>query len=176
VSRPFAFLDRDGTLVEDRGYAWKLEDYAPLPGAHEAVARLRSAGFGVVVVSNQSGVGRGYFEASDVDRFEARLRADFAAHGAPLDACYHCPHTPDDGCACRKPAPGMIERACREHDVDLGHSWVIGDKAADIELATLAGCRAVLVLTGQGRDQRCRVGESVPVVDDLLAAVVHITG
>lgn len=174
MSRPFAFLDRDGTLIEDRGYAWRLDDYAPLPGAYEAVARLRSAGYGVIVVSNQSGIGRGYFGAADHARFEAHLRADFASNGAPLDACYHCPHLPDAGCDCRKPATGMIERACREHDVDLARSCVIGDKAADVELARAAGCEPVLVLTGQGRAQRAALRGPVAVVDDLAAAVTHL--
>jgi histidinol-phosphate phosphatase family protein len=148
--RPAAFLDRDGTLIEDRGYAFRLSDYAPLPGAHEAVSRLRAAGYAVIVISNQSGVGRGYFSPSELERFEAHLRADFAAHGAPLDALYSCPHAPAAGCRCRKPEPGLVERAAAEHALDLARSWVIGDRSSDVELARRAGCKAVLVGDGPG--------------------------
>jgi D-glycero-D-manno-heptose 1,7-bisphosphate phosphatase len=174
MARPFVFVDRDGTLIEDRDYAWRVEDYVPLPGAHEAVRRLREAGFGVILVSNQSGIGRGYFDEDDLARFEAHLRDDFAAHGAALDAAYHCPHASDAGCACRKPATGLIERATREYEIDLARSWVIGDKASDMELAERAGCRGILVLTGQGPAYRAQVAADVPVVDDLLDAVAHL--
>jgi D-glycero-D-manno-heptose 1,7-bisphosphate phosphatase len=170
--RPAAFVDRDGTLIEDRGYAHQLSDYAPLPGAFEAVRRLRSAGFAVIVVSNQSGVGRGLFSLADLERFEAHLRADFAARGAALDALYSCPHAPAAGCACRKPATGLLERARTEHDLDLARSWVIGDKAIDVELARRAGCRSARVLSG--------VEPALPdepaaiVAGDLLEAVERI--
>ncbi|HXZ83992.1 MAG TPA: HAD family hydrolase [Myxococcota bacterium] len=162
--RPFVFIDRDGTLIEDRHYAHELTDYAPLPGAYEAVRALRAAGFGTAVVTNQSGIGRGLFSEADFARFEAHLLADFAAHGAPLDASYHCPHLPDAGCDCRKPRPGLLQRAQREHAVDLARSWVIGDKESDLELARSAGCAAVLVGTNARRD-------AVPVAPSLLEAV-----
>jgi D-glycero-D-manno-heptose 1,7-bisphosphate phosphatase len=162
--RPFVFLDRDGTLIEDRHYAHALADYAPLPGAYEAVRALRAAGFGTAIVSNQSGIGRGLFSGADHARFESHLLADFAAHGAPLDAAYHCPHRPDAGCDCRKPRPGLLERARREHGVDLGASWVVGDKESDVELARNAGCAAILI----GMEARADAG---PVAPTLLAAV-----
>jgi D-glycero-D-manno-heptose 1,7-bisphosphate phosphatase len=171
VTRPAAFLDRDGTLLEDRDYAFALADYAPLPGAYEAVARLRAAGFAPVVITNQSGIGRGLFRASDYARFEAHFLADFAAHGAALDACYHCPHAPEERCACRKPGTALALRAAREHGLDLAASVVIGDKQSDVALAGALGCRALLVLTGQGRAQAERVAPDVPRVRDVLAAV-----
>ena len=146
--RAAVFLDRDGTLIEDRGYAHRIEDYAPLPGAHQAARLLREAGFALVVISNQSGVGRGIFTQAELERFEAHLLADFAAHAAPLDAIYSCPHAPEAGCACRKPATGLLERARRELDLDLAHSWVVGDKRIDVELARRAGCRAAHVQCG----------------------------
>lgn len=164
MTRPFVFLDRDGTLIEDRHYAHALSDYAPLPGAYEAVRALRAAGFGTAIVSNQSGVGRGLFSAADHARFEAHLLADFAAHGAPLDAAYHCPHRPDEGCDCRKPRPGLLERAAREHGVDLAASWVLGDKESDVGLARNAGCAAVQIGTGARAD-------GVPVAPSLLVAI-----
>jgi histidinol-phosphate phosphatase family protein len=172
MSRPAVFLDRDGTLIEDRGYAHRLSDCVPLPGAHEAVRELRTAGFAVIVVSNQSGVGRGLFSQRELDAFETHLRAEFAARGAPLDALYSCPHTPEAGCDCRKPATGMLERARREHGVDLLRSWVVGDKAIDVELARRAGCRAIHVQSGVEQlapgDPRARVER------DVLAAARHI--
>lgn len=150
--RPFAFVDRDGTLVRDDGYTWRLEDYAPLPGAHRGLQLLAEANFGLVIVTNQSGIGRGYYTEADFARFQSRLAEDFAAHGAEILATYHCPHLPEAGCGCRKPAPGLIERACAEHDVDLAASWVIGDSDADIGLARGAGCRAIRIASGEDRD------------------------
>jgi histidinol-phosphate phosphatase family protein len=169
--RPAAFLDRDGTLLEDRDYAFELADYAPLPGAYAAVARLRAAGFAPIVVTNQSGIGRGLFRRSDYARFEAHFLADFAAHGARLDACYHCPHAPDDGCACRKPGTALALRAAREHGLDLAASVVIGDKASDVGLGAALGCRALLVLTGAGRAESARVPPGTQRARDVLDAV-----
>jgi len=174
VSRAAAFLDRDGTLLEDRDYAFALSDYAPLPGAYEAVATLRAAGFAPIVVTNQSGIGRGLFRASDYARFEAHFLADFAAHGAPLEACYHCPHAPEAGCACRKPGTELALRAAREHGLDVAASVVIGDKASDVEMARRLGCRAALVLTGQGRAEAVRVPPDTPRARDLLEAVERL--
>jgi histidinol-phosphate phosphatase family protein len=173
VSRAAAFLDRDGTLIEDRGYAHRISDYAPLPGAYAAVRLLRAAGFAVIVVSNQSGVGRGYFSQSDLERFEAHLLADFAANAAPLDALYSCPHAPDAGCRCRKPATGLLERACADHDLDLRTSWVIGDKPSDVELARRAGCRAARIAR-PGEASEPDGDPQVIVAADVLAAVQRV--
>jgi D-glycero-D-manno-heptose 1,7-bisphosphate phosphatase len=170
--RPAVFVDRDGTLIEDRGYVHRLDDYAPLPGAYEAVRLLRAAGFAVIVVSNQSGVGRGYFSQAELEGFEAHLCADFAARDAALDAIYSCPHAPAAHCACRKPATGMLERARKEHDLDLARSWVIGDKAIDLELARRSGCRAAHVQSGV--EPLARTGPDVLSERDLLAAVRRI--
>jgi histidinol-phosphate phosphatase family protein len=172
-ARPFVLLDRDGTLLEEREYAHRPEDYAVLPGAYAAVARLREAGFGIVVVTNQSGIGRGLFSAADYRAFEARMLADFAAHGAALDGCYHCPHAPDAGCACRKPGTALGERAAREHAIELGASWVIGDKDSDVAFARALGARAVLVKSGHGADHVARVPAGTPVADDLADAVTR---
>jgi D-glycero-D-manno-heptose 1,7-bisphosphate phosphatase len=141
--RPFVFVDRDGTLIEDRGYVHALADYAPLPGAQQAVRELGEAGFGVAIVTNQSGIGRGLYSEQDFARFQAHLLADFAAHGAKLDAAYHCPHLPDAGCDCRKPRPGLIRRAQQDFAIDLTRSWVIGDQDSDVGLARAVGCACV---------------------------------
>ena len=169
-------VDRDGTLIEDRGYAHRVEDYAPLPGAAEALARLAAAGFRIALVTNQSGIGRGYFGEDDFARFQAHLLADFRARGARIDAVYHCPHAPDAGCACRKPLPGLALRAARELGLDLAECWVVGDSAADTGLAAAVGARALLVRTGHGARADAEVEPDVPRVADLAAAAEHILG
>jgi D-glycero-D-manno-heptose 1,7-bisphosphate phosphatase len=172
--RPFVFVDRDGTLVVDHGYTFRISDYEPLPGAIEGVRLLCEAGFGVVVVTNQSGIGRGRYTERDFQRFQAHLVRDFAAQGAHIEASYFCPHVPWEGCGCRKPAPGMLERAASEHDVDLARSWVVGDQPSDIELAARAGCRAIYLLSGEGVSRRADLVHDVPVEPDLLSAARRI--
>jgi histidinol-phosphate phosphatase family protein len=169
--RPFVFLDRDGTLVRDRGYTWRIEDYALLPGVVEGLRRLARSGFALAIVTNQSGIGRGYYELADFQAFQAHLLADLARRGVRIEASLFCPHRPDQGCACRKPAPGLLERAAREHGADLARSWVVGDQASDVELAARAGCAgAVLVLTGEGARAGAAVPARVARVPDLEAA------
>ena len=137
------FLDRDGTLVRDTGYPHRDEDYELLPGVPTALRRLEASGYRLVIVTNQSGIGRGLFREADFERFQARLFGDLARAGVRIERTYHCPHRPDEGCACRKPAPGMLWRARDELGADLAASWVIGDGAVDVELAARAGCGAV---------------------------------
>lgn len=139
--RPFVFLDRDGTLVEDKGYVHKLADYAPLPGALGACRALSEAGYLLAIVTNQSGIGRGLFSEADFWRFQRRLLRDLACWGVPIAATYLCPHRPEEGCACRKPAPGMLFRARDELGADLARSVVIGDSERDLEAGRRAGCR-----------------------------------
>jgi D-glycero-D-manno-heptose 1,7-bisphosphate phosphatase len=134
------FLDRDGTLVRDTGYPHRDEDYELLPGVGEALRRLQQRGYRLAIVTNQSGIGRGLFGEADFERFQARLGADLARAGVLIERTYHCPHRPEAGCACRKPAPGMLWRARDELGADLAASWVVGDGAADVELAARAGC------------------------------------
>jgi D-glycero-D-manno-heptose 1,7-bisphosphate phosphatase len=149
--KPFVFLDRDGTLVRDAGYTHRIEDYALVPGVPAALRRLAAAGYRLAIVTNQSGIGRGYYDREDYEAFQRHLVADLARTGVRIEASYCCPHLPDAGCACRKPEPGLLLRAREELGVDLSRSWVIGDTTADLELARRAGCAgAVLVLTGQG--------------------------
>jgi len=150
VSR-FVFLDRDGTLVRDLGYTHRVEDYQLLPGVVSGLRRILDAGYRLAVITNQSGIGRGYFTAEQYAEFQAHLVDDLGRQGVPIEASYVCPHHPDAGCECRKPRPALLHRAQRELDADLARSWVIGDSAIDVELAQQAGCRgAVLVLTGSG--------------------------
>jgi D-glycero-D-manno-heptose 1,7-bisphosphate phosphatase len=164
------FLDRDGTLVHDEGYTHRLVDYRLLPGV-AALRRLERAGYALEVVTNQSGIGRGYYAEADYEAFQRHLVSDLARHGVHLRASLHCPHRPDAGCACRKPGIALLERAQRELGADLARSWVIGDNVADVELAARAGCEgAVLVLTGHGREASRHLPAATLRADDLDGA------
>lgn len=148
--RPCIFFDRDGTLIEERNYLSDPSQVALIPGAAEAVRLARQAGYLAVVLTNQSGVGRGLFTMKDVEAVHRQLQELLAEGGAKLDAIYICPHAPEEGCACRKPLPGLAVQAAGDLGIDLRASWMIGDKAADLELAAAAGMRGALVLTGYG--------------------------
>jgi D-glycero-D-manno-heptose 1,7-bisphosphate phosphatase len=151
--RRAAFLDRDGTIAEEVGYMNHLSRFQLLPGAAAAIRRLNEAGVPVIVVTNQSGVARGFFSEELVHRVHERLVAELAASGARLDAIYYCPHVAADDCDCRKPRPGMLKRAAREHDLEIAGSWVVSDRFADLEMARTAGAQGILVMTGYGRGE-----------------------
>ena len=177
------FLDRDGVLVEERGVLVRPDDIRIFPGVAGALARLKAAGFLLPVVSNQAGVARGLMTEADVQAVNARLAALLQDAGVPLDGVYYCPHHPEHGppeyrraCDCRKPAPGMVDRAVRELQVDPSRSVIIGDHLTDAEVARhFPGMRGVLLLTGHGTSQleKLRAGEATPdhVAADLAAAV-----
>lgn len=124
----------------------RIADYRLQPHAVEALRELLRAEFRLAIVTNQSGIGRGYFAQTDFERFQSHLLADLDSQGIHVDATYHCPHTPSDACACRKPGIALLERAQRELGANLEQSWVIGDAACDVELAQAAGCRSVLLV------------------------------
>jgi histidinol-phosphate phosphatase family protein len=150
------FIDKDGTLVENIPYNVDPARIALLRGACEAVDEIAGNGFRVFVVSNQPGAALGRFEESELKHVEAKLREMLPA----LDGFYYCPHAPQAGCGCRKPAPGMLERAAREHGVDLGASWMVGDILDDVEAGRRAGCRTILLDNGnetewRGGEARC---------------------
>ncbi|HEU4556591.1 MAG TPA: HAD family hydrolase [Longimicrobium sp.] len=170
--RPAVFLDRDGTLIHDRHYLADPAGVELLPGAGEAVARLNRAGFFVVLVTNQSGIGRGYFTEADYGAVHRRLVDLLAAHGARLDADYHCPLGPDDSDPdeMRKPGAGMFLRATTEHGLDLARSWFVGDRLRDVAPAARFGARALLVRSGQTEV----VDASGFAVVDTLAAAAEI--
>ncbi len=142
------FLDRDGTLNPDPGYIPSSDRFELFPGVAQALSRLKQAGARLIVVTNQSGVARGLFSAGDLDGIHAKLRYLLGEAGVSLDAIYVCPHHPDDGCNCRKPDRGLIDRAVGEQRIDLTRSYLIGDHARDIELAKRVGSRSILVTTG----------------------------
>lgn len=158
--RPVVFLDRDGTINVETGYIRNLDDLVLIKGASNAIKRLNQNGIAAVLVTNQSGAARGYYSEDHIAKLNAKLAQLLLDDGAFLDAMYYCPHLPDGlvidykrHCHCRKPAPGMVEKAFMEHpDFDCTNSFVIGDKATDIELARNCGAKSVLVLTGFGAD------------------------
>lgn len=151
--RPGVFLDRDGTISEEVGYLNHVSRFRILPRAAESVRRLNEAGMPVIVVTNQSGVGRDYFPESLVHSVHELMIQQLAAAGAHLDAIYYCPHASADVCECRKPKTGMLERAAEEHAIDLQHSIVVGDRHGDVELAYRVGARSILVRTGYGEGE-----------------------
>jgi D-glycero-D-manno-heptose 1,7-bisphosphate phosphatase len=161
VKRRAVFLDRDGTLNEDVGYPGRYDQVHIYPYSFDAIRKLNAAGLAVVVITNQSGVGRGFFTEDELHVIHDRMRADFAAAGARIDAVYYCPHfvgssSPayDIDCACRKPFPGMAIRAREEFGLDLEGSYMVGDKVEDVRFGLNAGARPVLVLTGYGEASR----------------------
>jgi D-glycero-D-manno-heptose 1,7-bisphosphate phosphatase len=158
--RPVVFLDRDGTLNEEVGYIRELDNLRLIAGAAEAVKRLNDAGVAAVLVTNQTGAARGYYDEDHILKLNRRLVDLLAAKGAHLDAVYYCPHLADGtvapyncNCVCRKPDTGMVDTALSEHvDLDRLRSYVVGDKSTDVELAKNCGAKGVLVTTGFGQD------------------------
>ena len=177
TGRGAVFLDRDGTINVDHGYVFRPGDFEFIPGAPEAIRRLKGAGYLVIVVTNQAGVARGLYGESDVHDLHRHLDRELARHNTAIDAYYYCPHHPEKGtepyrreCACRKPLPGMLLQAAADFSVDLARSFLVGDKRSDIEAGLAAGCQPILVETGYGADVESLPAE-VPRVADLAAAV-----
>ncbi|HEU0265673.1 MAG TPA: D-glycero-beta-D-manno-heptose 1,7-bisphosphate 7-phosphatase [Geobacterales bacterium] len=175
------FLDRDGTINEEVEYLHRLEDFRLIPGAVAAIAQLKRAGFRVIVVTNQSGVARGYFDLAAVERIHRQLDAELAAQGTAVDAYFVCPHHPIHGkgeflmeCACRKPLPGMLLQAAEQFGLDLQQSWMVGDKVADLQAGERAGCRSLLVATGYGRRESEQLKDRSVLVSDLQQAAQRI--
>jgi D-glycero-D-manno-heptose 1,7-bisphosphate phosphatase len=167
--RPAVFLDRDGTIAEEVGYLNHASRFRMFPFAAAAIQRLNEAGLPVIVVTNQSGVGRGYFPESLVHEVNELMTEQLAKAGAKIDAVYYCPHTSSENCICRKPKTGMLDRAVMEHALDLQHSFVVGDRSGDIELARNARARSVLVRTGYGEGELTWHAAKWPVQPDFVA-------
>jgi len=171
----FVILDRDGTIIEERSYLSDPEQIKLIPGAAQALRELREMGFGLVVITNQSGVGRGFFSEARLQEIHERMGQMLEAEGAWLDGLYFCPHKPDDGCSCRKPAVGLFEKASAELSFDPQASIVIGDKGSDIEMGRRVRATTLLVRTGYGAQVASNsLVEADYVVDDLPAAVQAI--
>jgi len=172
------FLDRDGTINEEVGYLDSLDKLQIIPCAFEAVRLINGAGLLSIVVTNQAGIARGLFDEPFVNSIHGRLTATFQTHSARLDAFYYCPHHPTAGigpyamaCDCRKPEPGMLLRAAEEWNIDLEHSFMIGDTAKDVEVGQRVGAKGILVETGYGGEVDLQVVKPDYVASNVLDAV-----
>ncbi len=176
MSRKAAFIDRDGVLNEERAFVHRIEDFVFVPGAVEALRALKSAGYALVVVTNQSGIARGLYSEADYLALTGHMRELLAAEGISLDAVEYCPHLPDAPvahyrleCDCRKPKPGMLRKAIRTLDIEPGASFLVGDRLSDVEAGRAAGIgRCFLVRTGYPLPDEA-VAQADAVYDDLLA-------
>ncbi len=168
--RSGVFLDRDGTILDEVGYLNHVSRYRMLPGAAAAVARLNAAGLPIFVVSNQSGVARGYFPESVVAEVNALMERDLEKAGAKLAAIYYCPHGSADKCECRKPKLGLVRRAANAFGIDPARSFFVGDRKSDIELGHAAGGKSILVRTGYGEGELAWHVDGWPRTPDFVAA------
>lgn len=167
--RKAVFLDRDGTLIEEVNFLSSVEDLRVFPYTFEAVKLLKDAGFLVIVVTNQSGIGRGIYDEAAMNAIHDELQTQLEGM---IDAFYFCPHLPCDGCSCRKPSLGMLESAVQDFSIDLANSWMIGDKKIDVETGRNAGSRTALVMTGYGRSHAPQLDATPDVLaENLLDAV-----
>ena len=177
------FLDRDGVITKEPPYyAHKIDQLELIPKSAEAIKLLNESGFKVVVISNQSGIARGYYEEKDVESYNNAMKNELEKQEAYINAIYYCPHYPEAtikeyriDCDCRKPKPGMLKRAKEDLDLNLKGSFLIGDKMSDIEAGYRAGCKTILVLTGQGNDELKKISKMdiKPnyISNDLFAAI-----
>ncbi len=172
--QPAIFLDRDGTLIWDVGYPHDPEQVLLIPGAAEALAELAGRGFLLIVVSNQAGVGRGWVTSDAAAQVHARFTACLAEHGVRLCASYYCLHAPDEGCACRKPLPGLLLRAAAEWNISLHRSFMVGDKPSDTEAGRKAGCRTILLEQRPSqRNKNCHADYHARCWPEILSCVLN---
>jgi D-glycero-D-manno-heptose 1,7-bisphosphate phosphatase len=148
------FLDRDGVINKEHDYVHKIEEFEFIEGVFEALQSAQAKGYLLIVITNQSGIGRGYYGEDDFFKLSEWMVEVLRDRGIHIDRIYHCPHAPDEGCDCRKPETGMIERAVKEFDIDLEKSWLVGDKESDIKAAVNAGIpHHILVRSGHDIDE-----------------------
>jgi D-glycero-D-manno-heptose 1,7-bisphosphate phosphatase len=181
MSRPAVFLDRDGTMIEERGYLDRLELLSIFPWTADAIRLLNRAGYATVVITNQAAVGRGLIDEPFVHRVHGEIDARLALGGARIDGYYYCPHFKESAieqyrvsCNCRKPKPGMLEQAIRELDLDPARSVMVGDRSLDVLCGRAVGARTVLVRTGHGAYEEELVPEAKgadAILNNLMEAV-----
>jgi D-glycero-D-manno-heptose 1,7-bisphosphate phosphatase len=181
--KPLVILDRDGVINEDSdAFIKSAEEFTPISGSLEAIARLHKAGYRIVIATNQSGIARGLFDLASLDNIHKKLHKLLAEHGAEVDAIFYCPHGPDDGCDCRKPLPGLLQKIAKSYALDLDAVPVIGDSLRDLESAVAVAAQPVLVRTGKGEKTLQQLQteklpaalKNTPVYADLSAAVAAI--
>jgi D-glycero-D-manno-heptose 1,7-bisphosphate phosphatase len=171
--RPAIFLDRDGVIIENRSdYVRTWEDVEFIPGALQALAEIAGTHYAIVIVTNQAGVGRGLIPETVAHNLNESICDAIERAGGRVDGIYLCPHTTEDNCVCRKPKPGMLLQAAREHDIDLSRSWMIGDAQTDLQAGNAAGTKSLLVLTGRGTEQQTLHGlQGLPSIAEALAYI-----
>lgn len=169
------FLDRDGTINVEKNHLYRIADWEWIPGAREAIKGFNQLGFTVIVVTNQSGIARGMYSFADVYRLHNYVDKELLEFGAHIDGYYFCPHHPEYGekkrCNCRKPEPGLLTQAQHEHCIDLSDSFMVGDKISDIAAGLTVGTSAILVQTGYGESEICKLKDkSVLLATDVFDA------
>jgi D-glycero-D-manno-heptose 1,7-bisphosphate phosphatase len=172
-------LDRDGVInLDSDAYIKTVDEWIPVPGSISAISRLSRAGYQIAVATNQSGLARGYFDEITLANMHTLMRSLVEEEGGHIDAVFYCPHGPDEGCKCRKPATGLLEQIAYELNVPVEGAWYIGDSTKDIELANAMKCKPILVRSGKGLETEARLKQdnSLPVFvfDDLAAAADFI--
>ncbi len=163
------FLDRDGVINEEIEYLHEVEKLRLIPGVPEGLKLLKQHDYLLIVVTNQSGIGRGMYTERDMEKVHSSLQAQLIERGSGIDKFYFCPHTPQEQCNCRKPQPTMLIRAKDEFDLDLASSFIIGDKITDLEAGKGAGCSTILVRTGYGRQEEARIDSQKLIIADYIA-------
>ena len=167
------FLDRDGVINEAEKYVVHPDDFTFLPGAIEALKLISKKDYKIIVITNQSGVRRGYYDEEMLQRIHQKMLDELKLHGVSINHIYYCPHHPDDGCDCRKPAPGMLHLANHEHHIDLANSFMIGDRDIDILAGKEVGAKTILLRCGYQGDDKYRILSDF-IAEDLLDAVQYI--
>lgn len=168
-------LDRDGVINHDSPeYIKSPDEWRPIDGSLDAIAKLHQAGYRIYVATNQAGVGRGVFSLESLHDIHETMRAAVKDAGGEIAGIFYCPHHPDENCGCRKPEPGLLLKAAEHAGVDIREQVYVGDSTKDIEAARAAGCRPVLVLTGNGRKTAADLGEPVETFDDLADFAQHL--
>jgi len=171
MTKRAVFLDRDGTMAKDVHYCRRPEDFRLFPNTAKAIKLLSEHGFKVIVITNQSGIARGYFTEEALAQIHEKMKAELAKEGAWIDGIYYCPHHPDDNCNCRKPKPKLVLQAAKEHDIDLKHSFVVGDLSLDIDLGKAVGCKTILLLDSPQEDMNISPDY---IASDLLEATQYV--
>lgn len=169
MAKSAVFVDRDDTLIVDVGYCKDPDRIQLLPGVVEGLRKLSRAGIAIVVITNQSGIGRGFFTEDDLSAVHARLRTELEASGVTLQAIYYCPHLPEDGCSCRKPRPGLLLKAASEMDLNLKTCFMIGDRKLDLLAGRAAGTHTILVFNKDRRE----LTDMEPIADFVVKDLVE---
>jgi D-glycero-D-manno-heptose 1,7-bisphosphate phosphatase len=173
---PAIFLDRDGTINVDKDYLYKISDWEWIPGAQQAIQMLQNEGFKIIIVSNQSGIARGFFSVTDVDELHSFIRNDLDKLGIHIDGFFYCPHHPNfsDRCECRKPSPFMLLKAKELLNLDLESSWIIGDRVSDMQCGIAAGVKPLFVKTGHGLNELAMLTSDIKIFESVKFAADYI--